>query len=90
MKLVFKNIARIGRFFINLLPLNYKLHHEFQNKYQVTNTFVALESLNKKGFVPDIIIDVGCGYGEWFLKAIKIFYNSFNNLFCIEKKSKQK
>ena len=90
MKFVLKNIARIGRFFINLLPLNYKLHHEFQNKYQVTNTFVALESLNKKGFVPDIIIDVGCGYGEWFLKANKIFNNSKFYLFDADKTNEEK
>jgi len=90
MKFVFKNIARIGRFFINLLPLNYKLHHEFQNKYQVTNTFVSLESLNKKGFVPDIIIDVGCGYGEWFLKANKIFNNSKFYLFDADKTNEKK
>ena len=90
MKFLFKNIARIGRFFINLLPLNYKLHHKFQNKYQVTNTFVALESLNKKGFVPDIIIDIGCGYGEWFLKANKIFNNSKFYLFDADKTNEEK
>ncbi len=90
MKLVFKNIARIGRFFINLLPLNYKLYHKFQNKYQVTNTFVVLETLNKKGFVPDIIVDVGCGYGEWFLKANKIFNNSKFYLFDADKTNEEK
>ena len=90
MKFVLKNIARIGRFFINLLPLNYKLHHKFQNKHQVTNTFVALETLNKKGFVPDIIVDVGCGYGEWFLKANKIFNNSKFYLFDADKTNEEK
>ena len=90
MKFLFKNIARIGRFFINLLPLNYKLHHKFQNKYQITNTFIALESLNKKGFVPDIIVDIGCGYGEWFLKANKIFNNSKFYLFDADKTNEEK
>ena len=50
MKLLLKNVARIGRFFINLLPLNYRVDHKFQNKYQVTNTSIALTSLKNKGF----------------------------------------
>ena len=76
MKLLFKNIERLGRFFLSLLPLNYKLNHKFQNKYQVSNTLIILLALKKKGLQPNIIIDVGCGYGEWFIKANKIFKNT--------------
>jgi len=90
MKFLFKNIARIGRFFINLLPLNYKTDHKFQNKYQITNTFVVLKSLKNKGFDPDNIVDIGCGYGEWSLKANKIFNNSKFYLFDADKTNEEK
>ena len=90
MKLLLKNVARIGRFFINLLPLNYRVDHKFQNKYQVTNTSIALISLKNKGFLPDAIVDVGCGYGEWFLKANKIFNNSEFYLFDADKTNEEK
>tara|TARA_B100000029_G_C17492343_1_gene929573 strand:+ start:606 stop:1364 length:759 start_codon:yes stop_codon:yes gene_type:complete len=90
MNLLFKNIARIGRFFINLLPLSYKVNHKFQNKYQITNTLIILNSLKNKGFFPDFIVDVGCGYGEWFLKANKIFKNSKFYLFDADKNNKNK
>jgi len=40
MKLLLKNVARVGRFFINLLPINYRVDHKFQNKYKLSNELV--------------------------------------------------
>ena len=74
MNFFYKLLERISRFLIKLIPAYYKNNHKFQNKNQITNTNFIL-SLLKKKINPNFILDIGCGYGEWFLKCYNFFPN---------------
>ena len=74
----FERIARLFTFFISV---NYKLSHKYQNKNQITNAEIVLNLLKKKDFNPKVIVDIGCGYGEWTKKLLKFFPNSEYFLF---------
>ena len=80
MSYLFKFLQRASRFFLKLIRINYKKHHIFQNKNQVTNMNIVLSLLQTK-ISPDFIFDIGCGHGEWFLKAHKTFPSSNYVLF---------
>lgn len=68
-----KFFERISRLFNFMISDNYKLNHKYQNKNQVTNTEIVLNLLKKKNFKPNVIVDIGCGYGQWTKKIIKIY-----------------
>ena len=89
MKIFFKIIEKISKILLKLLPLYYKKNHKFLNKNQVSNTSVIL-SLLKDKIQPKIIVDVGCGHGEWFFKTNKFFPNSKYILFDGNKKNEKK
>jgi len=71
----YKLLERISRLLIKIIPTYYKKSHKFHNKNQVTNTNSIL-SLLKEKINPDLILDIGCGYGEWFSKCYNFFPNS--------------
>ena len=94
-----KIISKLIRFFKSLLTNTQLSNHKFQNKNQVTNANVILNLLKNKNFSPYYIVDVGCGYGEWTKKLLKIFpksnfylydadKNNFEILDILKKKSK--
>ena len=87
MKILFKLFEKISQLFLKLTSIYYKSHHKFQNKNQITNTKTILFLLKNKNFYPNFIIDVGCGYGEWFLKANFFFKNSKFILLDADKKN---
>lgn len=89
MKILFKILEKVSKFLINLIPLYYKKNHKFLNKNQVSNASVVL-SLLKDKIQPKIILDVGCGHGEWFLKTNKFFPNSKYILFDGNKHNEKK
>ena len=71
-----KLFEKTSRFFINLISLNYKLSHKFQNKNQVTNCELILKLLKKKNYYPKYIFDIGCGHGQWTERSINFFPSS--------------
>ena len=89
MKILFKVMVKISKLLLKLIPLYYKKNHKFLNKNQVSNASVIL-SLLKDKIQPKIIVDVGCGHGEWFLKTNKFFLNSKYILFDGNKKNEKK
>ena len=76
-----KLFEKISRFFLNLISLNYKLNHKYQNKNQITNCELILKLLKEKNYYPKYIYDIGCGHGQWTKKSIKFFPNSKYYLF---------
>ena len=89
MNFFYKLLERISRFLIKLIPAYYKNNHKFQNKNQITNTNSIL-SLLKKKINPNFILDIGCGYGEWFLKCYNFFPNSKYLLYDANKYNQKK
>tara|TARA_B100000401_G_C52778164_1_gene706800 strand:+ start:576 stop:1328 length:753 start_codon:yes stop_codon:yes gene_type:complete len=85
-----KLISRIIRFLKSLLSNSQISDHRFQNKNQVTNSDIILYLLKKKNFIPNFIVDVGCGYGEWTKKLLKIFPSSSYFLFDADKNNNNK
>ena len=69
------------KLFTSIINDNYKLNHKYQNKNQTTNSDVVLQTLKNKQFNPKIIVDVGCGYGQWTKKMIKYYPDSEYFLF---------
>ena len=80
-KMINKLLEKISRFFINLISINYKLNHKYQNKNQVTNFELILKLLKEKNYNPKYIYDIGCGHGQWTKKSLKFFPNSKYYLF---------
>ena len=76
-----KILEKIARFFTYIISNNYKLNHKYQNKNQITNAEVVLNLLKNKNFTPKIIVDIGCGYGEWTKKLLKYYPNAEYFLF---------
>lgn len=76
-----KFFERISRLFNIMISDNYKLNHKYQNKNQVTNTKIILNLLKNKNFKPKIIVDIGCGYGQWTKETIKYYPNADYFLF---------
>ncbi|WP_440614355.1 FkbM family methyltransferase [Candidatus Pelagibacter sp. HIMB1748] len=76
-----KFFERISRLFNFMISNNHKLNHKYQNKNQVTNTEIILNLLKNKNFKPKIIVDIGCGYGQWTKKIIKYYPNADYFLF---------
>lgn len=76
-----KLFEKFSSFFKNLISLNYKLNHKYQNKNQVTNCELILKLLKEKNYFPQYIYDIGCGYGQWTEKSLKFFPNSKYYLF---------
>ena len=60
------------------------MDHKYQNKNQITNAEVVLNLLKNKNFTPKIIVDIGCGYGEWTKKLLKYYPNAEYFLFDAE------
>ncbi len=65
-------------------------NHKFQNKNQVTNADIVIRLLKDKNFYPHFIVDVGCGYGEWTKKLLKIFPSSKYFLYDADKNNYEK
>ena len=65
MNLFYKIFEKISQIFLKIISLNYKTNHKFQNKNQVTNTYTILSFLKNKNIYPNLIIDVGCGGGQF-------------------------
>ncbi len=85
-----KFLERVIRFCRYLMSEKYKLNHKYQNKNQITDTNFILNSLKTKGFNPQYVVDVGCGYGEWTKKMMKYFKNSNFLLFDADDSNKEK
>ena len=85
-----KIISKLIRFFKSLLTNTQLSNHKFQNKNQVTNANVILNLLKNKNFSPYYIVDVGCGYGEWTKKLLKIFPKSNFYLYDADKNNFEK
>ena len=84
-----KFFERVARFCRHLISDKHKLNHKYQNKNQITNTNLILNSLYSKGFNPRYIVDVGCGHGEWTKKTMKYFNSSNYLLFDANEDNKQ-
>jgi len=80
----FEKLSRISNMFISN---DYKLTHKYQNKNQITNCEVILKLLKKKNFFPKYILDIGCGFGEWTLKCLKIYPSANYLLFDADNKN---
>ena len=76
-----KLLERLIRLCRILMTENFKQHHKYQNKNQITNSNLILSLLKKKNYIPENIVDVGCGSGEWTLKMMKHFTKSKYFLF---------
>ena len=76
-----KFLERFIRFCKYLISNDFKTHHKYQNKNQITNADLILRLLKSKKFYPVNIVDVGCGYGEWTKKMSKYFPKSEFYLF---------
>ena len=87
MNIFYRVFEKISQIFLKIISLNYKSNHKFQNKNQITNTYTILSILKNNNISPNLIIDVGCGYGEWFLKANYFFKDSNFLLFDADKKN---
>jgi len=90
MNFFYKILEKISQMFLKIISSNYKSNHKFQNKNQVTNTYTILSFLKNKNIYPNLIIDVGCGHGEWFLKAKYFFKDSNYLLFDANKNNSEK
>ncbi len=80
-----KTLERLMRLFSFFISKKFKINHKYQNKNQVTNSDVIVESLKIKNFNPSYIIDVGCGYGQWTKKLLKVYPSSNYFLFDADK-----
>lgn len=80
MNFIFYFLQKISRLLQKFISINYKSHHKFQNKNQITDMKTILSLLRRKIY-PKYIFDIGCAHGEWFLKAHKIFPESKYFLF---------
>ena len=80
-----KYFERLSRLFKSLISKNYKLNHKYQNKNQVTNADTILDLLKIRNFAPNIIVDVGCGYGQWTQKLLRVYPSSKYFLFDADK-----
>ena len=76
-----KLLERFIRFCKYLMSNDFKTHHKYQNKNQITNADLILRLLKNKNFYPKNIIDVGCGHGEWSKRMLKYFPDSNFYLF---------
>ncbi len=85
-----KFISRLIRFLKSLLTKTQLSNHKFQNKNQVTNANIILNLLKNKNFLPNYIVDVGCGYGEWTKKLLNIFPMSNFYLYDADKNNFEK
>ncbi len=85
-----KFISRLIKFLKSLLTNTQLSNHKFQNKNQVTNANIILNLLKNKNFSPNYIVDVGCGYGEWTKKLLKIFPQSIFYLYDADKNNFEK
>ncbi len=83
-----KTLERLMRLFGFFISKKFKINHKYQNKNQVTNSDVIVESLKIKNFNPSNIIDVGCGYGQWTKKLLKVYPSSNYFLFDADKSNK--
>ena len=85
MNLIYRILLKFSKFLLFLIPINFKKNHKFLNKNHVINTEIIL-SLLKEKINPEHILDIGCSYGELFLKCInffskfKIFFFDGNNI----------
>ena len=73
MYIINKTFERLSRLFRFFLSSSFIIDHKYQNKNQVTNSNVILELLKIKNFNPKYIVDVGCGYGQWTKKLLRIY-----------------
>lgn len=85
-----KFFEKISKLFTSIINDNYKLNHKYQNKNQTTNSDVVLQILKNKQFNPKIIVDVGCGYGQWTKKMIKYYPDSEYFLFDADSNNEKK
>ena len=85
MNIINKFFERLSRLFKCFVSRNYKLHHRYQNKNQITNAELILDLLKRKNFIPEYIIDIGCGYGQWTKKLLKFYPSSRYLLFDADK-----
>ena len=85
MNIINKFFERLSRLFKCFVSRNYTLHHRYQNKNQITNAELILELLKRKNFIPEYIIDIGCGYGQWTKKLLKFYPSSRYLLFDADK-----
>ena len=85
-----KIIARLIRFFRSLLSISQSANHKFQNKNQVTNADIIINLLKIRKFSPFFILDVGCGYGQWTKKLLKIFPSAKYLLYDADKNNSNK
>ena len=76
-----KFLERFIRLCKYLMSNDFKTHHKYQNKNQITNADLILRLIKKKNFYPVNIVDVGCGHGEWSKRMFKYFPNSNFYLF---------
>lgn len=83
-----KTLERLMRLFSFFISKKFKINHKYQNKNQVTNSDVIVESLKIKNFNPKYIIDVGCGYGQWTKKLLKVYPLSNYFLFDADKSNR--
>lgn len=83
-----KFLERLIKMFKLFLTSDFTINHKYQNKNQVTNSNAIIKLLNVRNFYPKYIIDVGCGYGEWTKKLIKVFPSSKYLLFDADKNNK--
>ncbi len=90
MNIINKFFERLSRLFKCFVSRNYKLHHRYQNKNQITNAELILDLLKRKNFIPEYIIDIGCGYGQWTKKLLKLFPSSRYLLFDADKNNIEK
>ena len=87
MNIINKFFERLSRLFRRFVSRNYKLHHKYQNKNQITNAELILDLLKRKNFKPKYILDIGCGYGQWTKKLLKFYPSSQYLLFDADGRS---
>ena len=90
MIIINKFFERLSRLFKCFVSRNYTLHHRYQNKNQITNAELILDLLKRKNFIPEYIIDIGCGYGQWTKKLLKFYPSSRYLLFDADKNNIEK
>ena len=49
-----------------------------------------MDLLKRKNFIPEYIIDIGCGYGQWTKKLLKFYPSSRYLLFDADKNNIEK
>ena len=76
-----KSLERLSRLFRHFITYDFTLNHKYQNKNQVTNSNTVLRLLKYNKFIPNYIIDVGSGYGQWTNKLLEVYPSSKYFLF---------